>query len=367
MTTEPAPGQPRISERRAFVIVAIAVLVVLWLARGVIGPFVVAGFLAYAFSPLVFRAQERTHWPRPAIVGIGYVIAIAVIGLLAYFLAGRVAGELQQLSAAGPDLAATALRQLIGADSFSVGNQTLAVSDIASSIQASLANLTSSPGEAIHLATVVAETGLQAILVLIVTFYFLVDGRRFRDWTIELLPSIHRARTVEVLDHIHDVLGKWLRGQLLLIVLVAAVVYVFLGPILHLPYALAIGVLTGVLEIIPLVGPVIAAVIAATAALVSGGAPLALVVIVAFFILRQVEDQVVMPIVIGRAVHLHPVATIFAVLVGLSSFGILGGLLGVPIAAALNVVFRDLYALRAEPRPATPVRTRAAARGAPRA
>jgi predicted PurR-regulated permease PerM len=80
-----------------------------------------------------------------------------------------------------------------------------------------------------------------------------------------------------------------------------------------------------------------------------GGAGLAGIVIVIYFVLRQVEDQVVMPVVIGRAVHLHPVVTIFAVLVGLSVYGVLGGLLGVPIAAALNVIFRELYPAAAEP------------------
>jgi predicted PurR-regulated permease PerM len=80
-----------------------------------------------------------------------------------------------------------------------------------------------------------------------------------------------------------------------------------------------------------------------------GGAGLAGIVIVIYFVLRQVEDQVVMPVVIGRAVHLHPVVTIFAVLVGLSVYGVLGGLLGVPIAAALNVIFRELYPAAAAP------------------
>jgi hypothetical protein len=64
---------------------------------------------------------------------------------------------------------------------------------------------------------------------------------------------------------------------------------------------------------------------------------------VVYLIVRQVEDQIVMPVVIGRAVHLHPVVTIFAVLVGLSAFGVLGGLLGVPVAAALNVTLHELY------------------------
>ncbi|HEY0444736.1 MAG TPA: AI-2E family transporter, partial [Candidatus Limnocylindrales bacterium] len=85
---------------------------------------------------------------------------------------------------------------------------------------------------------------------------------------------------------------------------------------------------------------------AGTDAFASGGTGVAAIVIVFYFVLRQIEDQVVMPVVIGRAVHLHPVVTIFAVLVGLSAYGILGGLLGVPIAAALNVVFRELYPTR---------------------
>ncbi len=65
--------------------------------------------------------------------------------------------------------------------------------------------------------------------------------------------------------------------------------------------------------------------------------------IVIFLVLRQVEDQLVMPVVIGRAVHLHPVVTIFAVLIGLEVYGVLGGLLGVPAAAAINVIFNTLY------------------------
>jgi predicted PurR-regulated permease PerM len=163
------------------------------------------------------------------------------------------------------------------------------------------------------------------------------------DRAIDLLPGAHRDRTRDVLARIHVILGKWLRGQLLLIALVSAVAYIGLGPIAHLPYALALAVMTGVLEIIPLIGPLIATAIVSVDAFARGGAGLAAAIIVFYFVLRQIEDQVVMPVVIGRAVHLHPIVTIFAVLVGLSLYGVLGGLLGVPVAAAINVVFRDLY------------------------
>jgi predicted PurR-regulated permease PerM len=351
---------PPPANRGPFVWLVVAAVVVLWLARDVLGPFIVAAVVAYAFSPLVAAGQRRTGWPRIAVVGVGYGIAVAIIGLVVYLLAGRIAHEIRMLAASGPDSLATLLRSIVGSDSFDIGGQHIAVADVAREIQARVSGLISSPGDAAHLASQIGQVGLEAILALIVTFYFLVDGQMLRDRTIQLLPAEHRAQTVLLTDRIHEVLGKWLRGQAFLIVLVSAVVYFALGPILHLPYALGIAILTGSLEIIPLIGPLIATAIAGTDAFARGGGQLAAVVIVIYFVLRQVEDQVVMPVVIGRAVHLHPVVTIFAVLVGLSVYGVLGGLLGVPVAAAINVVFRELYPLAspeqtAQPRGRVPV------------
>jgi len=192
-------------------------------------------------------------------------------------------------------------------------------------------------------ATQAVDLGLQAILALIVTFYFLLDGRRFGEFALRFLDRSQRAETLRIAHRIHEVLGRWLRGQLLLIGLVAAVLYVILGPLLHVPYALALAILSGLLEIIPLVGPLIAAALAGTVTFAAHGPDTTLVVLALYAILREVEDQLVMPIVIGRAVHLHPVMTIFAVLVGLSTWGVFGGLMAVPVAAALNVTLRELY------------------------
>ena len=344
VTAVPAPPVIRSEpDRGPFVWLLIAAIVVLWIARDVLGPFIVAAVTAYAFSPLVTAAERRTGWPRPVVVGIGYGIAVVLLAILVYLLAGRIAQEIALLAASGPDSLATLLRQLFGRDVLVVAGQEISVVDIARELQTRVGGLLASPGDAAHLAGEVGSIGLETILALIVTFYFLVDGRMLRDRSIGLLPIEHRARTVELLGRIHDVLGKWLRGQVALIVLVAAVVYLALGPILHLPYALGIAIVTGVLEIIPLIGPLIATAIAGIDAFARGGPELAAVVVVLYFVIRQVEDQVVMPIVIGRAVHLHPVVTIFAVLVGLNVYGVLGGLLGVPVAAAVNVIFRELY------------------------
>jgi len=339
------------TERQLLLVILALLLVILWAARDVLAPFIVSAGLAYAFAPVVAHASARTRWPRAVIVGIAYLALFAAVAVVIVVSSGRIGTELRALSAAGPDLIASALRTLLHSDTVTVLGTTLATTDIATAIRSSIANTLGSPGSAIHIATLVVDVALQSILVLILTFYLIVDGARVRDFTLGLVPSTDRPRVEEVMGHVQDTLSKWLRGQLLLIVLVAVVVWVFLGPILHVPYAVAIAILTGILEIIPLVGPIIAAAIAIVAALASGGTSIAIIVGVGFFALRQIEDQLVMPVVIGRAVHLHPVVTIFAVLAGLSIYGVLGGLLGVPVAAAVNVILSDVYPSRSEPPP----------------
>jgi predicted PurR-regulated permease PerM len=319
-----------------------AALFVIWLARDVLGPFVVAAVLAYAFSPVVSAVQSRTRLPRVVVILLGYVLVIGVIAGLAVLAAERAGAELRELSTGGHDVIADGLRKIVG-DRLVVAGQTVTVTQLAEGIRDWLQGLVGTPSNAIHTATIAIELGLQAILCLIVAFYFLLDGGRFGEFALRFLDRPKRARTLRIANHIHLVLGRWLRGQLLLIALVAVVLYVILGPILHVPYALVIAILSGVLEIIPLVGPLVAAAIAGTVAFSTRGTDVALVVLVVFFIVRQIEDQLVMPVVIGRAVHLHPVVTIFAVLVGLSVWGVLGGLLGVPVAAALNVTLREMY------------------------
>lgn len=332
--------------------------IILWLARGVLAPFVVAAALGYAFTPLVDSVTTRTGARRAIVVIVGFLAAVGLLVLGALLLAGPLVAEFQLLSSQGPDAVALLLRQLIGRDTIAIGSTEIRVDDIATQLQTAITGLFATPSEALRIAGHVGTFALETILTLIITFYMLLDGYRFRDFAIRLFPIERRPRVALVGTRIHQVLGQWLRGQLLLIVLVATVTYVVLGPILHVPYSLALGLLTGVLEVIPLIGPLIATVIAATVAFSAGGVGLAVTVVIVYLVIRQVEDQVVMPVVIGRAVHLHPIVTIFAVLVGLSAFGILGGLLAVPAAAALNVIFRTLEGL--EDRPEAPLEEAAA-------
>ena len=329
-----------IAGRWRLLVLGIAVIAVLWLARGIVGPFVVAAVLAYAFSPVVTAAQARTGLPRALVIGIGYVIVLGALAALALVAASRIDSELRELSAGGNDIIGSALHKIFG-NSVDIAGQQIKMDDLAREIKQSLHGV--SPSDALHMAVQAVDIALQTVLALIVTFYFLLDGRRFGEFGLRFLGRPQRADALRISHRIHVVLGRWIRGQLLLIGLVAAVLYLILGPILHVPYALILAIFSGFLEIVPLVGPLIAATVAGTVAFSTRGTDVTIAVLVVYLVVRQLEDQVVMPLVIGRAVHLHPVVTIFAVLVGLSAWGVLGGLLAVPVAAALNVTLQELF------------------------
>lgn len=322
---------------------ALAVLLLLWVSRGVLPPFVIGAVIAYAFSPLVGAVETRTRVPRFVVILALYAVGLGAIGLAAWAASAQLISELAELATGGTSAVAGTLKAILGHDTIALGTRQITVAQIADQLNVAVARMVTSPTDALHLATLIGDTALQAVLVLIVAFYMMLDGGRFWRHALGFLPPVERARASEIAGRIHAVLGRWLRGQLALIVLVGFVLYIVLGPILHLPYALALAVLSGVLEIIPLVGPGIAATLAGVVAFSRGGLELTLIVLGVYLVLREMEDQVVMPVVIGRAVHLHPVITIFAVLVGLSVWGILGGLLAVPVAAALNVTLAELY------------------------
>ena len=330
-----------------WLIVGLAVGVVLYLARAILSPFIVAAVLAYLFSPVVDRIQVKTGWRRSAVVGLLYVVLLGLLGFGIWLLETRLVAEARALSAAGPDLVDAAFVRLLGKDAFDIFGQTVDPHYLAIWTNERLDEIVGRPNDALHLAERAIDTILKVILTLLALFYLLLDGERFGRGVLRFVVPDQRAHIGAVAEQIHAVLGRYLRGQLFLIFLMSVATTVMLAFAFRLPYALPLGIATGILEVIPLLGPWLAGTIAAIVALVYGGPGLAIAVGVAFFVLRMIEDQFVMPVVVGRAVHLHPLVTIFAVLLGGSIAGVLGAVLAVPVAAAVRVTLD--YAFPAEP------------------
>jgi len=321
--------------------IPVLLLVLLIMARRVLGPFVIAGMLAYIFSMVVDQIQERLHWPRALAVTGLYVIFLGALGILLYFGVETLYQQTRAFLSDGPRILEDTFSKILPAG-FTFGGQTLDAHTLAQRVNDGLANYFGN-GDAAALAGEIVGRLLDSFLVLIITFYLLMDGKRLGAYLLKYVPSGSRARTGYIAGRIHTVLGAYLRGQLLLILLMSVMSFILLQFVFGVKFALPIAIITGFLEILPFIGPAMATALAAGIAFSDKGAQTALFVVIAYFILRQLEDNLVMPFVVGRAVELHPVATIFAVLAGGAMFGTLGMLLAVPAAAAIKIVLDFLY------------------------
>jgi predicted PurR-regulated permease PerM len=321
----------------------------LWLVRGVLTPFVIAVVLAYVFNPMVARVSQRARLPRGlAVAGIYVVLAMLLTWsvLVIFPVAAREARE----------LAATLPRLLIQIQGLLAEEQTITVfgaevnlAPVADEITRTLGGLvTTASHRLVETAVSTVETLLRFILALVATFYLLMAGERIKHGIRNLAPPRYRQEFGPVVAEIDRILGRFVRGELLLIIIMSFATWLALS-ILGIRYALILGLIAGVLELIPFIGPILAAVPAVALALFQpspfGWSPLvnAGVVALVYFVLRHAEDYFVIPQVVGRVVELHPLLAMFAVFSGAAVGGILGMFLGVPIAAVVRILARYAY------------------------
>ena len=229
---------------------------VFWFARPVMLPFVVGAIIAYAFSPYIDAVQSRTGRSRLLVVAALYGIGLLVVVLVVIAFAGPVSREAALLIRSGPDALTTALHQILGSDSVTIGDRTLTVEELAAQAQTAIDAFLQTPEGALRAAEQLLHGTLDVILTMIVTFFLLLDGSRFGDATLRFLDPADRIQMRQVATRIHVVVGQWLRGQLALIVVVTIVVSIVLGPILHLPNPAALGLMVGLLEVITFIGPI---------------------------------------------------------------------------------------------------------------
>jgi predicted PurR-regulated permease PerM len=191
----------------------------------------------------------------------------------------------------------------------------------------------------------VAKQAWLLIVVPLLSIFFLKDGRAFSDFLLSTIQSRPQREFLEnVLNDLNQMLAHFIRAQLTLAALTWVMYSVFLG-LMGVPYALVLGTVGGMLEFIPVVGPLAAALTIMTVALISSY-PHWLVVLVFLGIWRLVQDYFSSPRIMGESMELHPLAAIFGVMAGGEIAGILGIYLSIPVMASLRIVFRRwrLYA-----------------------
>ena len=327
--------------------IAFAIFVLLLYAvRSILPPFVIALVLAYVFVPGVDFICERFKWPRILVVSGFYVIFLGALALAVYAIEPTLSSEARQLATDAPGLMRNLLVQAFGAEEISIFGQTARADQLANQLLRSLQENSVGAAGAVRIAESVLHGIFEFLLFLIVLFYLLKDWHKLAVTVMAFLPAESRAGVRTTAFRIHVILGRYVRGQLILVALMTVATWLVLSLVFHLRYALPLAIATGLLEIVPLAGPAIAAGAAAIVAFSQGGGQFALVIIIFYTIARHLEDYLVVPNVVGRAVHLHPVVSIFAVLAGGALAGILGTILAVPAAAALVAIWDVVKASR---------------------
>ncbi len=358
VAVDPLTGDRRIAPVTARVAILIGAIVLigllLWMGRDAVRPFIVGLLLVYLLEPPVrFLARHRV--PRPlAILAVYLVVIFAIVEFLNLTLSplfeqvATLINDLPGLTARFDDQ----IQQL--SDTYAGLNLPEGVRDW---IDRAIAGLQSGSGPSVSpgvLLPVVSSAGslLGALFGYVIlpvwAFYLLKDRVRLTQSFDRALPAAWRPDVWATIRIVERVFGQWVRGQLLLGVVVAVATFAGLmllsavvDPVFG-RYAVLLSIIAGVLELLPIIGPIIAAVpavlLAATAGLEATIASLVL-----YTAIQQLENYVLVPKIQGDAVQLHPAVVIFSLIVGGSLAGLLGAILALPMVAAFRDVVRYLF------------------------
>jgi len=343
----------------AWALVGMAVLVaviglVAWAFRVIFPPLILAAAIVFILNPIVTRLQHR-GMPRAAAAGLAYVAVLTGLVVLAVLIFPLAAGQVDQLADDAPeieskvetfiaDIAATSQGTFF---EFSEEDVEEAVSQEETTFEEQVAQLRRIGAEIFHALLVL-------VLAPIIAFYLLVDVPHLRKVAESLIPAGARHEVLVVAHRLNRAIGGFFRGQLLVALLVGVMCSLGLAAI-GLEFWFLIGMIAGLFNVIPLVGPWIGGIPGVTIALTTGTPLQALLVVVVMVAVQQVDNHFITPQVMQRIVHLHPAAVILALLTGGSLGGFLGLMLAVPAAAALKIIFGDVWRVHVLGEPVDPL------------
>ncbi|MBI4276439.1 AI-2E family transporter [Candidatus Uhrbacteria bacterium] len=328
------------------IVKVVLVLVGLWFLyfiRDILAIFFVALLLAAIIEPLAAWVA-KFHIPRGVAVLLTYIVFFAILTTLIILLIPPVIEQVQDVTANLP-----ALWDRVSArfDELRVYSEQAGIieniQDMLTSLQGTLSQ--SARGA---LATLTSIFGglISLILVLVITFYIVVEEDALRRIIRSVFPDHALPYLTSMTRRMQERLGGWARGQLILCCIIF--VFAFIGlTLVGVKYALLLALLAGFLEFIPYFGPILSAIPIVILAFADGPVR-ALLALLVFVIIQQVENHVLVPQVMSRAAGLNPVISILALLIGAKLAGPVGMILAIPVATALSVIVQDVVTERKE-------------------
>jgi predicted PurR-regulated permease PerM len=328
---------------RTLLLIAAAVVVAGALASiaNVLLMIFVSIFSIAVLSPLVSAMERRLGWSR----GLSSVVVVAailiVLGAVVLIVVQALTEAVRELGEDLPQIVEEVTQSKLGTFINDSGGSLDTLEAHASDIAAGVGRASGG----------VAQVGVSAFgavtlafSVLFLTLFGLIDERRLRDWLGSLLYRSERQRYLQLTDRIVHTTSRYMLGNVAISVVCGAV-YGITAVILGVPYPLALAVIAAVLDLIPNIGATIAGVVVALVALSVGvGAMIAFLIVIVVY--QQVENYILQPTIIGKAAEISGFTVLASVLAFGALFGFIGAIIGVPIAAAIQIVVQELTAGR---------------------
>lgn len=335
---------PLLDSRTSKILFTVGVFVIgigfLYVARRTLIAFLFAVFFAYLVDPAVSRFEKWAK-SRGSAIAIIYLLILAFLVTFFFFVGPRIGHEAQKLTESLPSLIdrvnSGEIVQQIG---LKHGLSQTTRDQLSSFLRAHTGDLLKLAQKAgLHVAELAQESWL-LVLIPILAGFFLKDGRSFSQVALSMVHTKPQREFLQgVINDMNLMLAQFIRAQLTLAALSWVAYSTFLGLIMHVPYALMLGTFGGILEFIPVVGPLVASLLIMGVALLTGYTHW-LIVLIFLIAWRLVQDYVVSPRIMGKSMELHPLAAIFGVLAGGEIAGVLGVYLSIPVMASLRIVWR---------------------------
>jgi len=323
-----------------------ALLWLLFAAQELIGPLIIAGLVAYILNPLVNHLSNRSKLSRYWIVIFVYLLFVAAIMLGAILVVPRLPPLATGLTEQMENIIVL-VEQVAGQPIYILGTQ-IPMQVILENWPALAQNITR-PGILINMFAATSQNLAWVLLVLVTTYYLLLDGERLRRWLFNLVPDSQKPDIARLYFEVRNVWNQYFQGQLRLMFLVGVATGIT-AMLVGLPGALAFGVLAGLFDIILSVGPLIVMIIASIVAYVAGSNYLnipnfwfAVLVFLLFGGINVIENIWLRPRIMGTSLRLHPAIVFVAIVGALALAGLLTALIIVPLIGSALVVGRYLY------------------------
>lgn len=310
---------------------------ILYLIRGIAAVLFAAVIISAAIEPAA-SWLVRKKIPRSFSVLIIFIVLFLIVGGLISLLVPPIISQFKSFTQELPSQLDKLTQTFSGLEYYFQSH------GIAFSSQEFFKNmgiqLTESSGKIFSTTASIFNGFIAIIAILSLTFYLSVKEEGMKSFLASVTPAIHQSYVVSLAERIRERIGKWLQGQLFLMLIIFILDFIALY-FLNVPYALILAIFAGVMEIIPYLGPILSAIPAVFVGFLVS--PLTgFLVLAAYVIIQQFENHIIVPQIMKKAIGLNPVTVILALLIGAQLGGILGAILAVPLAAALSVFVKDL-------------------------